>query len=140
VEQRRAADRVRLDGLTPLLDQPLEAADVHLVGADVEPVAMGGGHEHARRALLPLRLERLAQGGDLGAQRARRLLRRGLPPERGGETVGRDHLVRVQQQGAEQGSLPGTPQGEPVLPVPHLEGAENPELHLLAHHPLLLRT
>src|SRR6266536_4789025 len=101
---------------------------VELVGPDLQHVAGRPGDEQLLGGPVSA-AEQLAQPRDVAVERRRRGLRRLFAPELLDQPVAGDDLVRVQQQEREErASLLSTElQGSTV--IPHLEWAEQPELH-----------
>ena len=71
--------------------QDLEPPEVHLVGADVQPVAGRIGHEPRRCVLgVAVRFERTPQPRDVALERSERRCRRVVAPQRVDQRVGGD--------------------------------------------------
>ena len=82
----------------------------------------------AASRLEPLRAELLAQLGHVHLHGLRRLLRRRLAPELVDEPIGRDRLVRVEQQHGEKRALLPPTEGERPLTGDDLERPEEAEV------------
>jgi hypothetical protein len=109
-------------GTTRLRHQPLESSEIELVPIDAQDVAGRASGEHVAA-------ERLAQPPDLDLDDLRRGRRRTFPPEPVDQLVGRDDLVRMQQEQREQRALLRSAERNPTVLVDHLDRAENPILH-----------
>ena len=107
-----------------------EAEEVELALSDPDQVA-----GRLRQQALPA--ERLPQLRDVDLERLLGRLGRLVLPERVGQALGGDGLVRVQEKHREERTVLRARQGHDSFPVDHVERAEDPELHLLArlYHP-----
>ena len=131
VRQRRSTpERQRLTeqlgpfgrfALTGPSDESLEPQQVELFRLEPKPVA-------GRPGLEQFRPDRLAELGDEVLERGPRRPRRALAPEELDQPLGRNHVVHVEQEQREQGSLllSGQRYRHPV--VEHLERPEDPEV------------
>jgi hypothetical protein len=106
----------------PIVEEPLEALEVELPLADPQPVA-------GRLRLDPLPAEQLAQLRDVDLQSFPTCFRRLLLPQRIDQPVGRDDLVRVQEQNRQQRPLLGATNVDRPIPLEYLERPEDSELH-----------
>ena len=78
----------------------------------------------------PARLEGLSQLGDVHLQRLGRRARRVLTPEIRDQAIGRDDLVSVEKERAEERALFGSPKCDrAVLVIAHFERTEDSEVH-----------
>ena len=103
-------------------DEPFEPLQVDRVRIDREPVARRARHQH-------IRAEKLAQRRDRVLERRPRRPRRMLPPELVDEHVGRDDLVRAQEQRNEHCTLPLSTELERLsVGSEHLERTQDPKL------------
>ncbi len=105
-------------------EQLLEEVQVELARPDAQHVPGSSGLEHVAGAP-----ERLAQRGDVDLNRLRGGLRDLLRPKRLCEPVGRDDLVRMEEQEREQRALAGSAEIERAPGIEHLERPQNLELH-----------
>ena len=107
--------------------QPLEAAQVELVGFDVEPVARRLGDER-----IPVRAVAVAEGApqprDRLLERVRGSARCLLAEEVVDQPVARDDLARVEQEDREQSALTKADERDDPAPTAHLERSENRKL------------
>jgi hypothetical protein len=92
-------------GLRALVQQPLEACPVELVGPEPDQVPAPAREDHAVRARPTSALERLAQARDVHLEALGGAGRRVLTPELVDQPVARDDLVRVQQQDRQHRAL-----------------------------------
>ena len=118
--------RLRGRGRSGLLDEPLEAKQVELIGGDLQEVPVLTRDDRLARR------NRLAQAGDVVLERVRRRPRRAGAPELVDQAVGRDHLVRMREQDREERPLACAAECEPAPVVCNLQRAEDPELHVVA--------
>ena len=102
--------------------EPLEAAEVDLVGRDVEHVPGVPGDEHVGA-------ERLAQERDVVLERVPGRPRRALAPELLDQAVGRDRLGGVQEQRREERAVLAPRQVDRLPAVERFERAEYSEFH-----------
>ncbi len=126
-ERERLAEHIRRLGrrLVPRpCDGGLEAIEIELALAHPNQVAAGLGDDRVAA-------ERLAELRDVHLNRGRGGLGRLLAPELVDQALTRDGLVRVQEQKAEEAALLGACDLEAVAVVLDLEGAEDPEVHVL---------
>ena len=100
--------------------QPLEARQVELLRVDPQDVSGRLGDDQ-------LRTDRLSQPRDVVLQRGAGGLRWGRPPDLVDQPVGRDDLVRVQQQVREQGAQPLSVQRDSAAVLDDRQWAENAE-------------
>ena len=133
-ERRSAPERERLaepgrgsgrvaaaQRLAPGGHPELEAVDVELARLDPEHVPGRAGLERVAGEGLP-------EPRDGHPQRLRGVAP--VPvPELFDQAVARHHLVRVEQEHAEQRALPRTADGDGALALTNLQGAEDAELH-----------
>ena len=125
LERRGGGGRAAGGELPPaLLEQRLEAVSVELLRGDGEDVAVLPRGQ--RRAAVR---QRLAQARDLHVEHPRRGRRRLLAPQRVGDPLGRQRLVRVQQQEREQRAPPVPAQRDRAATSQDLERAQDAELH-----------
>ena len=93
-------------GAPPLLDQPLEAVQVELLGLETQAVAGGAAlEEPGGSAGGPVRLEQLTQLRDVDLKRLGGGRRRPLAPKLVDQARTGERFVRVQQEEREQGPL-----------------------------------
>ena len=111
-------------GTARLGHELLEAGEVQLGRIDVQNVARRASHE-------PVVPDRLSQPGDVDLNGLGGRERRRGAPQRIDQTIGRHHLVRVQQQHGQDRTLLRAAQGERALVPRHLKRAENAEVHAL---------
>jgi hypothetical protein len=107
-------------GPTCLRGEPLKARQVELLRVDAQRVSGGLGDDQ-------LRTDRLSKPGDVVLQGSAGGLRRGRPPDLVDQPVGRDDLVRVQQQIREQGAQPLSVQRDSAAVLDDRQWAENAE-------------
>ena len=106
-------------------DQAREAVDVELVGVDADDVARRPGDD-------PVGADRPAERVHVHLERARRARRRLLAPDPVDQAVGRDDVVRVEQELREQGARPRPAERDRRTVVSdHLHRPEQPEFHAL---------
>ncbi len=112
--------------LPSLLHEPLEDVLVQGVGWDLRQIAhaMRGDDLGEARAV-----EGPAQRGDIGLQHATGGRRRVLLPDRLHQPLDADRAAGVEEQGGEQGARLGAPESDLPPVVPHLDRAQEPELH-----------
>ena len=109
-------------------DEELEAVGVERVGLDVEEVS--GTHRAQRRPVgARSQPDGAAQVGHLHLQGVDGIGEHLLAPDLLDEGVHGSHLPQPQQQRRQQGERSSLPEGEQAPIVPHLEGAEDRELH-----------
>jgi hypothetical protein len=113
---------------TALLDQPLEALRVELVGCDVEQVAAPVVADALRVA------ERLAQLGHVDLNAARGAGPAFSSPDVLDQPLGRDHLTAPDDQRREQRALLVASQRTRLTVQPHLQRSQDPDVerHLTA--------
>ena len=140
LEPRRLSLRERLEGEvgeclpTPELeravrvtvgDQAREAVDVELVRVDADDVARRPGDD-------PVGADRPAERMHVHLERARRARGGLLAPDPVDQAVGRDDVVRVEQELREQGTRPRPAERDRRTVVSdHLHRPEQPEFHAL---------
>ena len=108
-----------------LLDEPLEPEEVELVATDTHAVARGAGGDD-------LRPHPLAQPRDVHLERLRSRRRRRATPKLLDQHIGRDDLVRTQQEERKECPFPSLPDWEwPVINTTS-SGPENSEVHVAA--------
>jgi hypothetical protein len=100
--------------------EPLEARQVELLRIDAQQISGGLGDDQ-------LRTDRLSQPRDVVLQRGAGGLRWRRPPDLVDQPVGRDDLVRVQQQVCEQGAQPLPVQRDSAAVLDDRQWAENAE-------------
>ena len=123
VEQPSSIRRVaRPQRLPAKSAQALEPGDVERATRDVEHVSRRS-RAQGRRG----RLERRPDLADVAVDDGRRGGRRLVAPDGVDQSLGRDHLARVEQQECEQGSLLGSAEGLGLVAVADLEVAQQPE-------------
>ena len=106
-------------------DQAREAVDVELVGVDADDVARRPGDD-------PVGADRPAERMHMHLERARRARRRLLAPDPVDQAVGRDDVVRVEQELREQGARPRPAERDRRTVVSdHLDRPEQAEFHAL---------
>ena len=129
-ERRAAPQRERLPQrlgslpriLSPrILNEPLEATEIQLLGLDPEQVAGRLRDEHAGR-------KELAELRDEVLERGRRRLRALLAPELLDDAIARQHLARVDQQEREERPRSLSSEREWALRPDDLERSEDAEL------------
>jgi hypothetical protein len=119
-EEGRAVGRVR--ERTRLRDEPLELRRVELLRTDREHVA-GPAREQA------VSTHELAEARHVALERRAGRVRRRAGPERVDELLGRDGLVRAQQEGGEDGALLRASERD-LAPVLHnRQRTEHSKLH-----------
>ena len=106
-------------------DQAREAVDVELVGVDADDVARRPGDD-------PVGADRPPERVHVHLERARRARGRLLAPDPVDQAVGRDDVVRVEQELREQGARPRPAERDRRTVVSdHLHRPEQPEFHAL---------
>ena len=106
-------------------DQACEAVDVELVGVDADDVARRPGDDPVRPDPPPERVH-------VHLERARRACRRLFAPDPVDQAVGRDDVVRVEQELREQGARPRPAKRDRRTVVSdHLDRPEQAEFHAL---------
>ena len=105
--------------------QPLRTQRVEALGLEREPVTTGHGGDRIP-AVAP---ERLAQLGQVDADGLPRRRRRRRAPQVVDQPLGRDHLVRTQEQNRQDRSLFQRPERNRRPAVKHFERPEDPEFH-----------
>ena len=109
-----------------LLNEPLETAGVDTLWIDLKLVAMLARDEKLRAARVP---KRLAEPRHSDLNRLRGAGGRTVAPQLVGQALRREGLVGVDQQQAEQRSLPVTRERDSAALVEDLERAEEAEVH-----------
>ena len=99
--------------------------EVEQLGLELDRVARSARDDHAGP-------ERLAQARDVALEDHLDRLGSLIAPQLIDESVGCDHLVRVQEQEREHGPLLGSAKGKHGSVVPCLERSKDPELHASA--------
>ena len=103
---RYGDDPADAEPLVDRADQLLEASSVQGVLTQRQRVAGSLRDEHLRRRPRgPVRLERLAQPGDVPLQRGGHRRRRRITPEQVDQRVRSNRTARVQREGGDQGAL-----------------------------------
>ena len=115
----------------PLVAETDEPVEVDGLRVDDEPVARRSGLERSLGQELP-------QLGDVDLDRVARRVGRQLAPEGIDEAVTRDHLVRLEQQGGEEGTRLLPPQGRRLAVAADRKRPEEGELRRGATHPWVL--
>ena len=105
-------------------DEVLEAVAVQLARLDPQEVARGASHERFLR-----RPESPPQPGDVPLERSPRGRRRLPVPELVHQPVGRDDLVRLQEEEGEDGALPRSAEGDRAALAAGLERPQDSEFH-----------
>ena len=126
--QGRPAPELERLARLPVPHEPLELQHVELVVLDPDQVA-GRLREQA------VAVKHLPQLRDVDLECLLRRLRRLLVPERLRQALGRDDLVRMQEEHCQEGTVLGSRQGDDSFPVDHVERAEDPEFHCWATVP-----
>ena len=109
-----------------LLHEPLETAGVDALGVELKLVAMLARDEKLGAARVP---KRLAEPRHSDLNRLRGAGGRTVAPQLVDQALRRERLVDVDQQQAEQRSLPVTRERDRVVLVEDLEWAEDAEVH-----------
>ena len=123
VEQLRGLGRAARGERVPALEDELpELGGVQLGREDPQQVAGRGGDQAAGRQQPP-------QPGDRRLQRVRRAGRDVLAPQVDQQLLARQHLVGVQQQVSEHGTLPDAADRDLPAAVLQMERAEDPYPH-----------
>ena len=126
--QGRPAPELERLARHPVPHEPLELQHVELVVLDPDQVAGRLGEQ-------AVAIKHLPQLRDVDVECLLRRLRRLLVPERLRQALGRDDLVRMQEQHCQEGTVLRSRQGDDSCPVDHVERAEDPELHCWATVP-----
>ena len=120
----RGVGRQAAGAQTPrLVHQPFELVEIEIVGLDPDQVARRPRGQHVLR-------KRLAKSRYMHVKRLVGALRRVLAPELVDQPVGGDDVVGMEQKHREKRARLGTAEGDLAAFVPHLERAQDPELHL----------
>ena len=119
---RRLTRFAAVERLAPLRREPLEAVDIHLIGAGEQRVAAAARYEHAFA-------EHLAKTRYVDPDRLLRRLGRPLTPELVDYAIDGDGFAPVQQEDREDGSLTRSPQGRLPSLDQGLDRPQEPELH-----------
>ena len=121
----RLLPRSAAHGGAACLEQLREAQQVQLAVVDVDLVAGIA----SLNSLAHRRPENLAQTLDVIAQCHPGAIGRDIAPHGLGELIEGHRLIRVYQQGTEHYPLLGGRDGDPRIPVPHVERPQHPQPH-----------
>ena len=128
----RLLSPIRLVKGTPsLCEQPLELVEVEAPRLEAELVTGAPRDQQPIPARPPVALERPAQAGDVIPDCLRRGRWSALAPELVHEAIGRDDLVRIQDQQRQERTLPPAAKGNDSIALESLERAKDPKLHRL---------
>ena len=131
-ERRAAPERERCARIMRG-DQPLEPRDVELVRLDADEVARGTRHD-------PICPDRAAKRVNVHLEGVRRAPRGRLAPDPVDQAVGRDGLVRMEQQLSKQRAGPRTAERHRhVVVVKHLQRPQQAEFQALRPPPRPLK-
>ena len=111
-----------------LLDQPLETVEVELIRPETNRVAGRPGDERIRR-------QRLAEARHVDAQGSRGVTGRVYSPELVDQALAGNDLVRMEEEGGEEGALLRSADLKLAARIPNLDRSEDPKLHLTASRP-----
>jgi hypothetical protein len=124
-ERRRRLLRTRAGGVR---DEPLKAGDVELRRLELDRVAGRAGDE-------PAVAELLAEPRDVDVDALCDRRRRRLAPQLVDEPLGRDHLIRMQQQQHQQRALLAPAERKRAVLLGHFQRTEKPEFHFGSGRP-----
>jgi len=133
IEQLHRPDRVRVTGLPSFRQQRLKSKSIETGQSHIEHIPRRTGRNSPLLALIAVRLQRITQLRNVepqSPQPTRRLL---ITPHQLQQPIRRHHLIGVNQQHRQQGTLLRGINLDRLAIRHDLQRTENPELHLAMH-------
>jgi hypothetical protein len=113
---------------SPLLDLLLEDLEIELVGLNPKEIPRRTSHEDITSSISS-RSKRLAHLRDVHLEGMPGRSESTFSPQRIDQAIGGYHLIGMQEEDGEESPLLRSSKGECLPLLPHLERAEDPELH-----------